>query len=73
MCMPTLSDKTRNVNLFATGYVVDKETLSKGCKVLQKCAEMINKLGLFKEEINTAKLNFIYRVLIMGIGHILSC
>ncbi|MFS7914458.1 putative TAP46-like protein [Helianthus anomalus] len=62
--LPTLYDQARKITLLATDSTLDKETLRKGCEALQKCEEMISKLGLFstnetKDEISTTNLKYI--------------
>ena len=46
------------------GDLVTQEIVRKGCEALQKCEDMINKLGLFstnetKEDISTTNLKYI--------------
>ncbi|KAJ0772252.1 putative TAP46-like protein [Helianthus annuus] len=62
--LPTLYDQARKITLLATDSTLDKETLRKGCEALQKCEDMISKLGLFstnetKDEISTTNLKYI--------------
>ncbi|KAM0012695.1 putative TAP46-like protein [Helianthus debilis subsp. tardiflorus] len=64
MSLPTLFKQARKITLLATDSTLDKETLRKGCEALQKCEEMISKLGLFstnetKDEISTTNLKYI--------------
>ncbi|KAJ0909945.1 putative TAP46-like protein [Helianthus annuus] len=62
--LPTLYDQARKITLLATDSTLDKETLRKGYEALQKCEDMISKLGLFstnetKDEISTTNLKYI--------------
>lgn len=66
MPLPALFEQARKVHLTATesGDGVDQEEVKKGCRALEKCDEMISKLGLFstnetKEDISTTNLKYI--------------
>ena len=51
-------------SVYFMGDLVTQELVRKGCEALQKCEDMINKLGLFstnetKEDISTTNLKYI--------------
>lgn len=62
--LPALFEQARNIHSMASESLVDQEALRKGCRMLQKCDEMIGKLGLFsanetKEDISTTNLKYL--------------
>ncbi|XP_068330396.1 PP2A regulatory subunit TAP46 [Pyrus communis] len=66
MPLPALFEQARKIHLAATesGGGVDQEEVRKGCRALEKCDEMISKLGLFsanetKEDISTTNLKYL--------------
>lgn len=57
------------VNL-SLGFWLDQELVKKGCEALNKCEDMINKLGLFsanetKEDISTTDLKYILVIVLL--------
>lgn len=63
MTLPSLFEQARKIHELATDSSVDQESLRKGCEMLEKCEEMISKLGLFstnetKDDISTANLKY---------------
>ncbi|KDP30499.1 hypothetical protein JCGZ_16178 [Jatropha curcas] len=64
MPLPALFEKARKIHLTATESGADQDTIRKGCEALEKCEEMISKLGLFsanetKDDISTTNLKYI--------------
>ncbi|KAM1126913.1 hypothetical protein ACFX2B_041531 [Malus domestica] len=66
MPLPALFEQARKIHVAATesGGGVDQEEVRKGCRALEKCDEMISKLGLFsanetKEDISTTNLKYL--------------
>ncbi|OAY45827.1 PP2A regulatory subunit TAP46 [Manihot esculenta] len=64
MSLPSLFEEARKIHLMATEFAADQEMVKKGCKALERCEEMICKLGLFsanetKDDISTTNLKYI--------------
>ncbi|CAL9008849.1 unnamed protein product [Prunus brigantina] len=65
MPLPALFELAQKIHLTATeSGDVEQEVVRKGCKALEKCDEMISKLGLFstnetKEDISTTNLKYL--------------
>ncbi|KAL6977867.1 PP2A regulatory subunit tap46 [Sarracenia purpurea var. burkii] len=64
MSLSALFEQARKIYLAASESGVDQETVRKGCEALQKCEEMVGKLGLFsanetKEDISTTNLKYL--------------
>ncbi|XP_021763893.1 PP2A regulatory subunit TAP46-like isoform X1 [Chenopodium quinoa] len=64
MTLPSLFDQARKIHQLASDSTVDQESIRKGCEMLEKCEDMISRLGLFstnetKEDISTANLKYI--------------
>ncbi|XP_065870852.1 PP2A regulatory subunit TAP46 [Euphorbia lathyris] len=64
MSLSALFEQARKIYLIATESSSDQEMVKKGCITLEKCEEMINKLGLFsanetKDDISTTNLKYI--------------
>ncbi|CAL1404487.1 unnamed protein product [Linum trigynum] len=62
--LPALFEQARKIHSTATESCADQEALRRGCEALEKCEEMVGKLGLFsanesKEDISTANLKYI--------------
>ncbi|OAY38906.1 PP2A regulatory subunit TAP46 [Manihot esculenta] len=62
--LPSLFEQARKIHLTATESTADQEMVKKGCVALERCEEMINKLGLFsanetKDDISTTNLKYI--------------
>ncbi|GLU21273.1 hypothetical protein SLE2022_374190 [Rubroshorea leprosula] len=62
--LPALFEQARKIHLKATESGADQELVRKGCEALEKCEDMINRLGLFssnetKDDISTANLKYI--------------
>ncbi|XP_061348946.1 PP2A regulatory subunit TAP46 [Gastrolobium bilobum] len=62
--LPALFEQARKIHATATESGAGQELLKKGCETLQKCEDMVNKLGLFsanetKEDISTNNLKYI--------------
>lgn len=65
MSLPALFEQARKIHLSATeSGETDQEVVRKGCESLEKCEEMISKLGLFsanetKDDISTTNLKYL--------------
>lgn len=65
MSLPALFEQARKIHLSATeSGETDQEVVRKGCEALEKCEEMISKLGLFsanetKDDISTTNLKYL--------------
>ncbi|KAJ1392649.1 TAP46-like protein [Sesbania bispinosa] len=64
MPLPALFEQARKIHATATESGADQELVKKGCEALNKCEDMVNKLGLFsanetKEDISTTNLKYI--------------
>lgn len=64
MPLPALFEQARKIHATATESGADQELVKKGCEALNKCENMINRLGLFsanetKEDISTTDLKYI--------------
>ncbi|KAJ8772014.1 hypothetical protein K2173_027191 [Erythroxylum novogranatense] len=65
MPLPGLFDQARKIHLMATeSGATDQEMVRKGCEALDKCEDMITKLGLFsanetKDDISTCNLKYL--------------
>ncbi|XP_027335352.1 PP2A regulatory subunit TAP46 isoform X1 [Abrus precatorius] len=64
MPLPALFERARKIHATAIDSGADQELVKKGCEALQKCEEMVNKLGLFsanetKDDISTTNLKYI--------------
>ncbi|XP_031258668.1 PP2A regulatory subunit TAP46 [Pistacia vera] len=62
--LPALFEQARKIHQTATESGCDQDVVRKGCQVLEKCEDMISKLGLFsanetKEDISTTNLKYI--------------
>lgn len=62
--LPALFEQARKIHLTAAESGADQDLVRKGCEALEKCEDMINKLGLFsanetKEDISTTDLKYI--------------
>ncbi|KAF7830725.1 PP2A regulatory subunit TAP46 [Senna tora] len=61
--LPALYEQARKIHTTAMESGADQEFVRKGCEALEKCEDMINKLGLFsanetKEDISTTNLKY---------------
>ncbi|KAL9250223.1 PP2A regulatory subunit TAP46-like protein [Drosera capensis] len=64
MTLPALFEQARKIHQSASDSSIDQDEIRKGCEVLERCEEMISKLGLFssnetKEDISTANLKYL--------------
>ncbi|GMJ13605.1 2A phosphatase associated protein of 46 kD [Hibiscus trionum] len=64
MSLAALFEQARKIHLTSTESGADQDLVKKGCEVLGKCEDMINKLGLFssnetKDDISTANLKYL--------------
>lgn len=64
MSLPALFEQARKIHQTATESGADQELVKKGCEALNRCDDMVNKLGLFssnetKDDISTANLKYI--------------
>ncbi|AES72514.1 putative TAP42-like protein [Medicago truncatula] len=64
MPLPALFEQARKIHATATESGADQELVKKGCEALNKCENMVNRLGLFsanetKEDISTTDLKYI--------------
>lgn len=64
MALPALFEQARKIHQAATESSADQEMVKKGCEALEKCEEMISKLGLFsanetKDDISTTNLKYV--------------
>ncbi|XP_062148644.1 PP2A regulatory subunit TAP46 [Alnus glutinosa] len=64
LALPALFEKARKIHSTATESRADQELVRKGCEALEKCEDMVNKLGLFsanetKDDISTANLKYL--------------
>ncbi|CAO2838612.1 unnamed protein product [Amaranthus hypochondriacus] len=71
MSLPSLFEQARKIHELASDVSVDQETLRKACEMLEKCEDMISKLGLFssnetKDDISTANLKYILAPYYLG-------
>ncbi|GKU89080.1 hypothetical protein SLEP1_g3270 [Rubroshorea leprosula] len=62
--LPALFEQARKIHLTVTESGADQELVRKGCEALEKCEDMISRLGLFssnetKDDISTANLKYI--------------
>ncbi|GLT63663.1 hypothetical protein SLA2020_362090 [Shorea laevis] len=62
--LPALFEQARKIHLTATESGADQGLVRKGCEALEKCEDMISRLGLFssnetKDDISTANLKYI--------------
>ncbi|KAJ0101776.1 hypothetical protein Patl1_05173 [Pistacia atlantica] len=62
--LPALFEQAQKIHQTATESGCDQDVVRKGCQVLEKCEDMISKLGLFsanetKEDISTTNLKYI--------------
>ncbi|XP_008458711.2 PP2A regulatory subunit TAP46 [Cucumis melo] len=62
--LPSIFEQARKIHNAATESGLDQDAVRKGCDALQKCEDMIGKLGLFsanetKEDISTGNLKYI--------------
>ncbi|KAF9615802.1 hypothetical protein IFM89_026473 [Coptis chinensis] len=62
--LPALFEQALKIHTMASNSTVDKEMLKKGVEAMQKCEDMVNKLGLFsanetKEDIATTNIKYI--------------
>ncbi|XP_020105779.1 PP2A regulatory subunit TAP46 isoform X2 [Ananas comosus] len=62
--LPALFEEARRIHSVASDSSVDQETLRKGIEALQRCDEMVSKLGLFslnetKDDVTTANLKYL--------------
>ncbi|KAL5803481.1 hypothetical protein ACOSQ3_031939 [Xanthoceras sorbifolium] len=62
--LPALFEEARKIHQAATESGGDQEAVKKGCEILEKCEDMISKLGLFsanetKDEISTSNIKYI--------------
>ncbi|KAH9724111.1 PP2A regulatory subunit TAP46 [Citrus sinensis] len=62
--LPSLFERGRKIHQIATESGCDPDAVRKGCEVLEKCEDMVGKLGLFssnetKDDISTANLKYI--------------
>ncbi|GLT48247.1 hypothetical protein SLA2020_218820 [Shorea laevis] len=69
--LPALFEQARKIHLVATESGVDQELVRKGCEALEKCDDMVSKLGLFsanetKDDISTANLKYILVLYYLG-------
>ncbi|GLU12032.1 hypothetical protein SLE2022_287410 [Rubroshorea leprosula] len=69
--LPALFEQARKIHLAATESGADQELVRKGCEVLEKCDDMVSKLGLFsanetKDDISTANLKYILVLYYLG-------
>ncbi|XVF10084.1 hypothetical protein REPUB_Repub07fG0152700 [Reevesia pubescens] len=64
MALPALFESARKIHLTATESGADQDLVKKGCEALEKCEDMISKLGLFssnetKDDISTTNLKYL--------------
>ncbi|KAL8167671.1 hypothetical protein V2J09_009170 [Rumex salicifolius] len=64
MTLPSLFEQARKTHQLASESVVDQDGIRKGCQALEKCVEMISKLGLFSsnettDDISTSNLKYL--------------
>ncbi|KAL4277916.1 hypothetical protein GQ457_03G014390 [Hibiscus cannabinus] len=64
MSLAALFEQARKIHLTCTESGSDQDLVKKGCEVLGKCEDMINKLGLFssnetKDDISTTNLKYL--------------
>ncbi|KAJ7965333.1 PP2A regulatory subunit TAP46 [Quillaja saponaria] len=64
MPLPALFEQAQKIHTTATESGADQELVKKGCEALEKCEDMISKLGLFsanesKDDISTTNLKYI--------------
>ncbi|GAB2249728.1 hypothetical protein Droror1_Dr00013087 [Drosera rotundifolia] len=64
MTLPALFEQARKIHQSASDSTIDQDEIRKGCEVLERCEEMIGKLGLFsnnetEEDISTANLKYL--------------
>ncbi|XVF50959.1 hypothetical protein PTKIN_Ptkin04bG0145600 [Pterospermum kingtungense] len=64
MSLPALFERARKIHLMATESGSDQDLVKKGCEALEKCEDMISKLGLFssnetKDDISTTNLKYL--------------
>lgn len=64
MTLPSLFEQARKIHQLASDSAVDQDGIRKGCKTLEKCEEMISKLGLYssnetKDDISTTNLKYL--------------
>lgn len=62
--LPSLFERGRKIHHIATESGCDPDAVRKGCEVLERCEDMVGKLGLFssnetKDDISTANLKYI--------------
>ncbi|KAK3229666.1 hypothetical protein Dsin_001547 [Dipteronia sinensis] len=62
--LPALFEEASKIHQAATESGSDQEIVRKGCEILEKCEDMISKLGLFsanetKDEISTSNIKYI--------------
>ncbi|KAE8723182.1 PP2A regulatory subunit TAP46 [Hibiscus syriacus] len=68
MPLPALFEQGRKIHLQATESGADQDLVKKGCETLEKCEDMISKLGLFssnetKDDISTKNLKYILEII----------
>ncbi|KAL8167673.1 hypothetical protein V2J09_009172 [Rumex salicifolius] len=64
MTLPSLFEQARKTHQLALESAVDQDGIRKGCQALEKCVEMISKLGLFSsnettDDISTSNLKYL--------------
>ncbi|GAB2265063.1 PP2A regulatory subunit tap46 [Dionaea muscipula] len=64
MTLPSLFERARKMHQSASESTIDQVDVRKGCEALEKCEEMISKLGLFsrnetKDDISTANIKYL--------------
>ncbi|KAL9256294.1 PP2A regulatory subunit TAP46-like protein [Drosera capensis] len=64
MTLPALFEQARKIHQSAFDSAIDQDEIRKGCEVLERCEEMIGKLGLFssnetKQDISAANLKYL--------------
>ncbi|KAL8167246.1 hypothetical protein V2J09_008745 [Rumex salicifolius] len=64
MTLPSLFEQARKTHQLASESAVDQDGIRKGCQALEKCVEMISKLGLFSsnettDDISTSNLKYL--------------
>ncbi|MBA0665590.1 hypothetical protein Gohar_019849, partial [Gossypium harknessii] len=64
MSLSALFEQARKIHLTVTESGADQDLVKKGCEVLEKCEDMISKLGLFssnetKDDISTNNLKYL--------------
>lgn len=62
--MPALFEEARKIHQAATECGGDQESVRKGCEILEKCEDMISKLGLFssnetRDDVSTTNLKYL--------------